>query len=213
MVLSGHAIEQESAKSVLSRKRALGNKKRSGVEIADSLLYDSYKTPEVFKQSVLEILSAMTDGLSTEEARQLASDPISSPVIQMFIELEDGFMRKDMLGIIFPSMSGEPDFLTISYLENLLTSPVGSHFLENVISNCPISFVDYICFSFIVPRLDIISKAQGFSYAVKAIMGRLNRTNAAEFGKILLARVSDLTCKTARSIMIFLSNTKGASSN
>ncbi|KAK7208060.1 armadillo-type protein [Myxozyma melibiosi] len=193
LALSGTAIEESTAKSVMSNKKVLGAKKKTAVDNSDKIFYESYETPLVFKDAVLDVLAAMLDRLTTDEARRLASDPISSPVVQLIIEIEDSLMRKDMLSIIFPTTSGELDFITVSYLESLLSSSVGCHFLENILHSCPISFVDYLCFSFFVPRLDIVYKAQGFSFAVKAIMERLNKSNTAAFGKALLARVNDLS--------------------
>ncbi|KAK9449211.1 armadillo-type protein [Limtongia smithiae] len=173
--------------------------------------------PAVFERAVEYTLAKMLDGVTTEQARTAAMDPISSPVIQMVVQLEDERMQMGMLTLLFPDVVAaaaaprdkksnknikaeekpeELDFMTISFIEKLLadeTNGVGSHFLENILYTSPLSLVEYLCTSFFLPRLKIISRARGFSFAMKALAVRVGKKTATALCRGILEEVTDLS--------------------
>ncbi|KAK9362004.1 armadillo-type protein [Lipomyces starkeyi] len=191
ILCTGKELVVASGSSVLSGKKSLGGQKK----VADPAArhYSRFDGPAVFKQFIEDILQTMVSGITLEGGRKMALDPVSSPVLQLLIELEDDLLRCNILSIMFPTNEGEPDFMSVSFLESLLSNPVGSHFLEKMLYSCPLSFVEYLYISFFTPRLHIISKARGFSFAVKALMQRLNTKSAATFSARLLDEVTDLS--------------------
>ncbi|KAK9236204.1 armadillo-type protein [Lipomyces kononenkoae] len=191
ILCAGKELPVTSGSSVLSAKKSLGVQK--GVGSPESLHYGRLRTPAVFKQFIEDVLDTIVRGITTEQGRKMALDPVSSPVLQLLMELEDDLQRCNILSIVFPTRKGELDFISVSFLESLLSNPVGSHFLEKTLYSCPLSFAEYFFLSFFTPRLHIISKAKGFSFTVKALMQRLDSKAAAKFGARLLDEVTDLS--------------------
>ncbi|KAK9369788.1 armadillo-type protein [Lipomyces kononenkoae] len=191
MLCAGKELPATSGSSVLSAKKSLGAQK--GLDFSETPFYGRFQPPAVFKQFIDDILDTIVGGITLEQGRKMALDPVSSPVLQLLMELEDDLLRCDILSIIFPTRKGELDFISVSFLESLLSNPVGSHFLEKTLYFCPLSFAEYLYVSFFTPRLHIISKAKGFSFAVKALMQRLDTKSAAKFGTRLLDDVTDLS--------------------
>ncbi|KAK9323178.1 armadillo-type protein [Lipomyces orientalis] len=191
LLCSGKEFVKTGGSSVLSGNKSLSAKKAAVVP--ETFRSGRFEPPAVFKQFIENVLQTMVNGITLEKGRKMALDPISSPVLQLLIELEDDLMRADILSIILPPTKGEPDFMTVSFLESLLSNPVGSHFLEKLLYSCPLSYVEYLYNSFFADRLRIISKAKGFSFAVKALMQRLDKKSYEEFGARLLDEVTDLS--------------------
>ncbi|KAK9465959.1 armadillo-type protein [Lipomyces arxii] len=189
MMLTGKPLVAKSGSSVLSSKKA--SKKKAGS--AETYHYDSFEPPAVFQQCIKDMVNDLTAHLGLEESRRLALDTVCSPALQLLIEIEDSMMHDHILKIIFPSREAEMDFLTVSYIESLLSAPVGSHFLEKVLYNCPLSFVEYVYEAFFKPRLSIISEAKGFSFVVRALMERLKDKASSQFATELLNGVTNLT--------------------
>ncbi|KAK9458667.1 armadillo-type protein [Lipomyces oligophaga] len=191
LVLSGMPLIQSSG---TSSGKSLSTKKRLARSDAySSILTNAYQPPAAFKQIIDEVLTSMESGLSTEEARALATEPISSPVVQLILDIEASQKQYFMLDLILPPRKGEMDFITTSYLESLLSNQVGSHFLEKFLLVCTQSRIDYLYSKFFEPRLKILKNAHGFSFAVKALMQKASKLQVSKYCRLLLDQVGDLT--------------------
>ncbi|KAK9477197.1 armadillo-type protein [Lipomyces japonicus] len=197
-LVSGRELDiQTRGSSILSNKKSYGVKEKSGVTVTH---YSSFVTPKIFERVIIESLETIVNGMTTEGARQLALEPIASPLLQVILLLEDGLMKRDLLNILFPNSEETIDFLTVSFLEKLLDSSIGSHFLEKLLQNCPLSLAEYLYTGFFVPRLNIISKAKGFAFSIKALVSRLNEKPEKE--QLTQAILQYVNCLSSQDITL-----------
>ncbi|OUT20779.1 hypothetical protein CAS74_004447 [Pichia kudriavzevii] len=98
----------------------------------------NFQVPSSFKDQLKEILTTINSSQNCESFRELAINPIASPVIQLLIQLE-GIVDKNrtIWSTIFNGDNELADPKDRSkesaFIEYLLSNNIGSHFLENAI--------------------------------------------------------------------------------
>jgi len=110
---------------------------RKMIEIKDNEDFArSFETPPSFKTELREMCSELTRNQDTKSYREFAINKIASPVIQLVIQVE-GLVDRERTAwhLIFLKDSAPKDAQEESYVEYLLSDPVGSHFLESTIKN------------------------------------------------------------------------------
>ena len=120
---------------------------RKMIDIKDNDEFNkTYQTPESFKLELRELVSALYKSFTGEVAsrsdinpavitkfRELCVDKVASPVIQLIIQVEGIFDRDRSFWRLIFNTNDEKDAKEESFVEYLLSDPVGSHFLQNVI--------------------------------------------------------------------------------
>ncbi|KAI5953405.1 NOP9 [Candida jiufengensis] len=136
LILAGKELPSTTtSNSVLRSKKSKIARKM--IEIKDNEDFNrSFQTPESFKVELREYFQIIIKDLDTKKARELAIHKIASPVIQLIIQVEGLVDReRTMWHLIFAKQSdGEVDEER-SFVEYLLSDPVGSHFFESIIKN------------------------------------------------------------------------------
>ncbi|KAI5960364.1 NOP9 [Candida pseudojiufengensis] len=110
---------------------------RKMIEIKDNEDFNrSFQVPESFKTELRDYFQIITKDLDSKKAREFAIHKIASPVIQLIIQVEGLVDRERTIWhLIFAKQSdGEVDEER-SFVEYLLSDPVGSHFFEAIIKN------------------------------------------------------------------------------
>ncbi|KAK9453051.1 armadillo-type protein [Dipodascopsis uninucleata] len=196
LLFSGKALA--AGEKVLSTKKTFSAKRNSSSTsdygMAQSIFLESFAIPMVYQTVLESILNTFVANLSIDQVRSLAQDSICSPVLQALFEIESSLNRTDLLTMLLPGwQSREMDFITTSYVEKLLNSPVGSHFLDKIILCAPLKFVKYLYSTFFLTRMKIIRQAQGFNYAVKSLLSRLKKDSSTELITLLLDDIKSLS--------------------
>ena len=120
---------------------------RKMIDIKDNDEFNkTYQTPESFKLELRELVQALYKSFTGEVAsrsdinpsvitkfRELCVDKVASPVIQLVIQVEGIFDRDRSFWRLIFNTNDEKDAKEESFVEYLLSDPVGSHFLQNVI--------------------------------------------------------------------------------
>lgn len=110
---------------------------RKMIEIKDNEDFNrAFQTPPSFKNELKDICNSISKGQEMKKMRELAIHKISSPVLQLLIQVE-GIVDRDRTfwHLIFLKDSEEKDPQEEAFVEYLLSDSVGSHFLESVINN------------------------------------------------------------------------------
>lgn len=179
LVMTGKELPSsvESNSILRSKKSKIARKM---IEIKDSEDYQKkFQVPGSFKDELKEVLKEILKGQTSESLRELSIDAIASPVIQLLIQLE-GIVDKDrtIWSLIFNGDNENSDEKQRekegSYVEYLLSDNIGSHFLQNAISNQKVKSVERIYSAYMQERIVKLAKRETTGvYVVEAMMEKL----------------------------------------
>lgn len=178
---------------------------RKMIDIKDNEDYDKlYQTPESFKKELREMVGALYQDFSGNpktkadisptkitQFREYCVDKVASPVIQLIIQVEGIFDRDRSFWRLAFSNSEEKDSKEESFVEYLLSDPVGSHFLENVIAHARLKYVQRLYNLYMKDR--IIKLAKRDSTAAFVIKVLLETLKGKEVREILDAVIPELS--------------------
>lgn len=178
---------------------------RKMIDIKDNGDYDKlYQTPESFKKELREMVGALYQDFSGNaktksdisptkitQFREYCVDKVASPVIQLIIQVEGIFDRDRSFWRLAFSNSEEKDSKEESFVEYLLSDPVGSHFLENVIAHARLKYVQRLYNLYMKER--IIKLAKRDSTAAFVIKVLLETLKSKEVKEILDAVIPELS--------------------
>lgn len=178
---------------------------RKMIDIKDNEDYDKlYQTPESFKKELREMVGALyrefagdtstKSEISTTKVtqfREYCVDKVASPVIQLIIQVEGIFDRDRSFWRLAFSTSEEKNAKEESFVEYLLSDPVGSHFLENVIAHARVKYVQRLYHLYMKDR--IIKLAKRDSTAAFVIRALLQTLKGREVKEILDEIIPELS--------------------
>ncbi|CAI5757615.1 unnamed protein product [Candida verbasci] len=135
MILSGKELPSSiMSNSVLRSKKSKIARKM--IEIKDNEDFNrSFQTPPSFKDELKSICEIIIKGLDQTRIRSFSIHKIASPVIQLLIQVEGLVDRERSFWHLVFDNSDEVVESEESYIEYLLSDPVGSHFFEAIIKN------------------------------------------------------------------------------
>lgn len=178
---------------------------RKMIDIKDSEDFDKlYQTPESFKLELREIVGVLYADFSAgaksrsdisptliTKFREYCVDKVASPVIQLIIQVEGIFDRDRSFWRLVFNTSEEKDSKEESFVEYLLSDPVGSHFLQNVIGYARTKYVERLYHLYMQDRILKLAKRDSTAaYVVHALLKTLKKKEVKE---ILDAIVPELT--------------------
>ncbi|KAF3931757.1 hypothetical protein ABW19_dt0210627 [Dactylella cylindrospora] len=145
LVLSGSPLGSPSHKTLVHSK-----KKEKISLVADKtadVRSQPRQVPESFREALSKIINTLTTDITRDSIRNLATDPLGSPTLQLLIELDLGRSRKyktkiedSLVGKLLLPQPGDEERdadTTRSFVKMLLQDTVGSHLLERVVSCVP----------------------------------------------------------------------------
>ncbi|SCU86731.1 LAME_0D07426g1_1 [Lachancea meyersii CBS 8951] len=165
---------------------------RKMIDIKDNEDFNkTYKTPDSFKVQLREMLSSLyrilTGGVEIGSShfkdisatdivkvREMCIDPVASPVLQLIIQVEGIFDRDRSFWHLIFSSSEEKNSKEEALVEYLLSDPVGSHFLENVISFTRAKYTERLYKMYMKDRILKLSKRDlTGAFVVQALLKHL----------------------------------------
>jgi nucleolar protein 9 len=158
----------------------------------------SYQVPQSFKESLNQLLSQLTTNIDSTSARELAIDKLSSPVISCIISIQMQASHKkpksQLMDLIFvnPKISMEKDSAEESFIEYLLSDPVGSHFLEGVISIMPMRCMERLYSLYMQSRVDKLVRRESGNFVIQAILRRLKPSEGKQVLDQLIGEIDIL---------------------
>lgn len=134
LILAGKEIPSTtmSNSTLRSKKSKIARKM---IELGDNEDFSrSFLTPPSFRPCLRKIMDLVAERKDMTALRNLSIDKVASPVIQLAVQVE-GLVDKErrIWHLIFLKDSEGKDEKEESFMEYLLSDPVGSHFLEAVI--------------------------------------------------------------------------------
>lgn len=206
-------LSSKNLPSTTQNNSSLRSKKskiaRKMIDIKDNENYNKvYKTPDSFKVAlrsmVAKIYQEFTHGVEqgsqnfsnvsptdVTKFRELCVDKIGSPVIQLIIQVEGIFDRDRSFWNLIFSNTEEKNSKEESFVEFLLSDPVGSHFLQNVISITRVKYAERIYRLYVKDRTSKLAKRD--TTAAFVLQSFLKHLNAKEVKEILSALVPELS--------------------
>lgn len=170
LILGGKELPSNySSISILRSKKSKIARKM--IEIKSNASSErSFQIPTNFKNELKPIIDAILSNKDTKKLRELAIDPICSPVIQLLIQLE-GLVDKSkpFWSMIFNSDSSEGAFV-----EYLLSDSIGSHFFQSAIQQQKVKNIERLYSTYIKDKIVKISKRENNGvFVVMSIMEKL----------------------------------------
>ncbi|KAF3920734.1 hypothetical protein AA313_de0208773 [Arthrobotrys entomopaga] len=144
LVLSGAPLQSQSNKSLLHSKKK--EKVLLAKDSSEDFRTQARPVPDTFREALSKIINKITGDINRENIRNLATDPLGSPTLQLLIELDLGRSRKyktkieeSLVGKLLldlPEEERDTD-TTRSFVKMLLHDTIGSHLLERVMMCVP----------------------------------------------------------------------------
>lgn len=198
LVMTGKELPSavESNSILRSKKSKIA---RKTIDLKDSEDHKKkFQVPSSFKEELSEVLKEIVKNQTTEKFRELAINPIASPVIQLLIQLE-GIVDKErtVWRLIFNGDDENADLKDRekegAYVEYLLSDKVGSHFLQNAITNQKTKSVERIYNAYMKDRLEKLAKRETTGvYVIEAMMEKLKSKQQLEILDKLIPILNEL---------------------
>lgn len=130
LVLSGSTIPSPKGKSSLRSNKSKFARKVTDIDLDNTYYDNAYQVPAAFRQARGELARDVASALDTNRARELSSNQISSPVIQLLLKSETEGKRKKGKEPRIGRTIFNGDEREEAFVEFLVSEPVGSHFFE-----------------------------------------------------------------------------------
>lgn len=204
LILSSKTLPNSiKANSTLRSKKSKIARKM--IDIKDNDDFNKvYQTPESFKSELRDIITTLYKGFTNgaesrsdisqstiTKFREYSVDKVASPVIQLIIQVEGIFDRDRSFWRLVFNTADEKDPKEESFLEYLLSDPVGSHFLENVIGSARLKYVERLYRLYMKDRIVKLAKRDTTgAFVVRALLEHLKEKDVKQ---ILDAVVPELS--------------------
>lgn len=180
---------------------------RKMIDIKDNEDFDRvHQTPESFKLELKEFLKnlyeSFTDNTTSRndvsptlvtKFRELCVDPVASPVIQLIIQVEGIFDRERSFWRLVFSAGDEKDPKEESFVEYLLSDPVGSHFLENVITFARVKSIERLYNLYMKDRITRLAQRDTTgAFVVRALLKHMKDKEVKQILSALVPQLSML---------------------
>lgn len=168
---------------------------RKMIDIKDNSDFNKvYQTPESFKIELRDLVNTMYKSYTNNAAtrseinptvitkfRELCVDKVASPVVQLLIQVEGIFDRDRAIWRLVFNTNDEKDAKEESFLEYLLSDPVGSHFLQNVIGFARLKYVERLYHLYMRERITKLAKRDTTgAYVVQSLLRHLKERDTRQ---------------------------------
>ncbi|KAK6359590.1 Nucleolar protein 9 [Orbilia brochopaga] len=182
LVLAGAPLDSPAYKALVhSRKK---EKISAVVEKAGaSVKGQARPVPETFREALSKIINAITADIDRTSIRNLATDSLGSPTLQLLIELDLGRSRKyktrieqSLVGKLLLLQPGEEERdvdATRSFVKMLLQDKVGSHLLERVMACVPKKTFGQLYDLYFKGQMGKLAASETASYVVVKVLEKL----------------------------------------
>ncbi|KAF6016190.1 hypothetical protein HII12_000231 [Brettanomyces bruxellensis] len=182
----------ESNSLLRSKKSKIARKM---VELEDTEDYKrSFQIPSSFEQALSLIVEIMVRTETKESLRETAIDPIASPVVQLIIELEGKANRNRPFWTLTFERADEPtNEKEKSFVEYLLSDPVGSHFLQTAISNQKMRNINRLYHLYMEDRVVKLAKRETTgSFVIQTLLEKLRAKDQTKIMDQLVPVLNEL---------------------
>ncbi|EGX47393.1 hypothetical protein AOL_s00083g486 [Orbilia oligospora ATCC 24927] len=181
LVLSGAPLDSQSHKSIIHSKKK--ENILASVKKEDGYEGQARPVPESFREALSKIINTITGDINRESIRNLATDPLGSPTLQLLIELDLGRSRKykikieeSLVGKLLlqqPEDEERDTDATRSFVKMLLSDTIGSHLLERVMMCVPKKTFNQLYNMYFKGGLGNLAAGETASYVVIKILDKL----------------------------------------
>ncbi len=152
---------------------------RKMIYIKDNDDYDKiHQVPSSFKNELNKVIMKLTKNIDTRQARELSINKISSPVIQLILDIEGQVEKtRPFWHVIFKGVDDPEDPKEGAFVEYLLSDPVGSHFLEAVVEFEKAKYIKRLYRLYMASRIEKLAKREAGSYVVQGLLRKLGSSD------------------------------------
>ncbi|CAN6650218.1 nucleolar protein 9 [Trichomonascus vanleenenianus] len=199
LILSGSSLPSTTAKAtnLRSKKSKIARKM---ISIKDNSEFEkAYQIPSSFEDSLKEVLEAFAEALDTTKAREMAIHKVSSPVLQLLVQVEyttTSEKKKKKLqlkfaNLLFETESKEKDRSEESFVEYLLSDPIGSHFIEAIIPWLPLKVVERLYTLYMKDRIAKLARRDNGNFVIQALLKKLRPVEVKEILDALIPQFEE----------------------
>ncbi|KAK6527886.1 Nucleolar protein 9 [Arthrobotrys megalospora] len=181
LVLSGAPLDSQSHKLIIHSKRK--ENVLASVKKTDGSEGQARAVPESFREALSKIINTITGDINRESIRNLATDPLGSPTLQLLIELDLGRSRKyktkieeSLVGKLLLQLPEDEERdmdATKSFVKMLLSDTVGSHLLERVMTCVPKKTFNQLYSQYFKDGLGHLAASETASFVVIKVLDKL----------------------------------------
>lgn len=194
LIIAGKELPSSTvSNSTLRSKRSKIARKM--IEIKDNEDFDrAFQVPSSFKDELKTLLDSLRNRVDRKMAREYAIHKIASPVLQLLIQVE-GLVDRDrpFWHLVFLKDDEDKDSTEESFVEYLLSDPVGSHFFETTIKDQRLKYVERLYKLYMSDRILKLAKRDTTgSYVVQVLLKKLKQNEARQVLDQLIPEMSML---------------------
>ncbi|EPS43445.1 hypothetical protein H072_2578 [Dactylellina haptotyla CBS 200.50] len=181
LVLSGAPLESQSYKSLVHSKKKENSS--LAVDTIQSGRIQARSVPESFREALSRIINTITGDITRESIRNLATDPLGCPTLQLLIELDLGRSRKfktkieeSLVGKLLLALPEEEERdaeATGSFFRMLLQDKIGSHLLERVMTCVPKKTFNILYTQYFKNQMGKLATSETACYVVVKVLEKL----------------------------------------
>ncbi|KAF3923449.1 hypothetical protein ABW21_db0207429 [Orbilia brochopaga] len=147
LVLAGAPLDSPAYKALIHSRKKEKISVPAAQKAGDNVKGQARPVPETFREALSKIINQITADIDRTSIRNLATDSLGSPTLQLLIELDLGRSRKhkarieqSLVGKLLLQQPDEEERdaeATSSFVKMLLQDKVGSHMMERVMACVP----------------------------------------------------------------------------
>lgn len=196
LIISGKEMPSSTtAHSTLRSKKSKIARKMIDIKDNEDFLR-AFQTPPSFKNELKDYCNAISKDETMQHMRELASQKVASPVLQLLVQVE-GVVDRDrtIWHLLFSKVNEEKNPQEEAFVEFLLSDSVGSHFLEAVIRNDGVrmKYIERLYQLYMKDRvLKLTRRSTTGIYVIQALLLKLKPVEVEHILDVIVPEFSNL---------------------
>lgn len=195
LVLSGQPLEDSAAKDIVTSRKKENTGILQGQETESA---EARKVPDRFKEAWQDFVRSVVAGFDTTYIRALATSPIGSPVLQLFLRLElsQNHDKDDRAPGVFQKLildpSFEPESESSKFISGLIYDSSGAYLVQILVRHLPGKAFKKMYKGLFRERIGKLAKNDIASYVAVSILERIGKEDLAHASQAIVLEISGL---------------------
>lgn len=204
LVLSGLPLEDAAAKDIIA------SRKKENVEISqitEPLSVQTRKIPDSFRRAWQDFVQSSISGLDTTYLQALATSPLGSPMLQLFLRMElSESLDKDhhdryLLQRLIPSQKFEPESEESKFVSGLVYDASGAYLVQILVRYLPGKSFKRLYKNLFKTRVGKLAKNDIASYVATSIFERIGKEDLTDAVEKVIPELTGLVKRNRLAVI------------
>lgn len=195
LILSGQPLEDNAAKDIVT------SRKKENVEIQqeqETKSAEARKVPDSFKNAWQDFVQSAVAGFDATYIRALATSPIGSPVLQLFLRLElsqshdKDDKSQGVLQKLVPDQNFEPESESSKFISALVYDTSGAYLVQILVRHLPGKAFKRMYKGLFRERIGKLAKNDIASYVAVSVLERIGKEDLAHARQAIILEMPGL---------------------